>query len=401
MGAGYHPDGGDCYHHGAPGEFHVGQGLSQRVWDKEGKIGWAAQTKAGKRIFPYNHKSYERAKARGVNFRDYTGQFKDQSGHKVYVPKKQPTHVFTPKEYNDYLRFRHQTSGKSGRNQKAHNQKGRQGQQQNKTKKNSKNHKLNNYHFIDLLNKLKENVVKVKKEAFPSISKLGEMGLSDVATEYAALLTTFGTSAAQASGDFKGRSDSQTWPKLLLQVMDFDQIQNEKSDSAKYKSFFHIISNAKRGIAQAIHAVGRHKDAVKKESDLTQAIAKANNISGVSTLDEVNDRLIHMKQIALHSAEQIFEILPNYIVNYVEPTTTYLNLFTDLVKEKEIVDEKTKILLVNHEFKLLKEVLKRAKRIKKQESAPAESRVPGSATGSAKSKLTTEGLVGMSGDHVY
>jgi len=398
MGAGYHPDGGDYYHHGEPGDFHVGQGLSQRVVDDRGKSHWVTKNRAGKKVvLPFNEARYNKAKAKGRDFRVYTGKFNEKPGHNFYVPREATSQMYT---YAKRPRYNDATKKGHPQNQDGQRRHNSQKQNQKKTKK-SKNHKLNDNHFIDLLNVLKENVVKVKKEAFPSISKLGEMGLVQVTTEYAGLLKTFGSSAAQASGDFKGRSDSQTWPKLLLQVMDFDKVPNEESDSAKYKSFFHIISNAKRGIAQAIHAVGRHKVAVKKENDLTQAIAKANNLSGVSTLDEVNDRLIHMKQIALHSAEQIFEILPNYIVNYVESTTTYLNLFTDLVKEKEIVDEKTKTLLVNHEFKLLKEVLKRAKRIKKEESAPAESRVSGSATGSAKSKLTTEGLVGMSGDHVY
>jgi hypothetical protein len=404
MGAGYHPDGGDCYHHGAPGEFHVGQGLSQRVWDEKGNIGWAAQTKAGKRIFPFNPKSYERAKARGVNFRNYTGQFKDQGGHKVYVPKKQPTHVLSPKEYNNYLSFRHQTSGKSGRNQKAHNQTGRQGRQQNQKKK-RKNDKVDSA-LIDMLQALKAKVDEFKGKPFPAIRSFTEPSPSEIEAGIEAFKQSFDNS----QNDFVGRNPDKKWPNDLVEWKFPSAVADINANSS---NFYKHVSKLKRGIAQLLVSTKRYKASKENVNHLAQAIAKENGMGGDNlNLEIVVSALAHKnKDLKLHSPEHIFAVLPKVLVanNYGLLGTTTQDLLADIVKDPRLVDERTYGLLIANNFKLLNKVLKSTKRRHKDEMNPpdgvpaAPPRASASSAGSARGKLVTEfnGLVGMSGDHVY
>lgn len=413
MGAGYHPDGGDYYHHGEPGDFHVGQGLSQKVYDAGGKPHWAVKTKKGvQKIVPFNPKRYQIARSRGVNFPNYSGRFKDETGKNVYIHQNIPKQLMNAREHAEYVLDRRPDSHYRQPGQKREhprNQKGRQrGQQQNQKKKKSKNGKVDS-HLIRVLEKIKLEVDKSKKDAkqFPDLAALKDPSFDDFKTAF----TAFRKSFDDFLHDFVGRNPAKTWPKDL-QNWNFPNPGDDVE--AAYREFNQHVSRLKRGIAQLINSTKNYKNSIRESSILAQAIARENGMSGDNlNLETVVSALAHKdKDLKLHSPEHIFAVLPKVLVthNYGRLGTTTQDLLADIVKEPRLVDERTYGLLIANNFKLLTKVLKSTKRRHKDEMNPpdggsaAPPRASASSAGSAgRGKLVTEfpGLVGMSGDHVY
>jgi hypothetical protein len=378
MGAGYHPDGGDCYHHGAPGEFHVGQGLSQRVQGRNGNAVWVTNTKKGRKAFPYVKERHEKGKAKNINFPNHSGRFKDKDGHFIYVSKKNPERYYTHAEHQEHVKSR-----KGG-------QKGRHGQHQQTQKKNKGKKNRVDSLAITLLDKIKEPVSKERKDAheFPSIEK-GE------GTPYALFqreFLQFATSFKNKTGDFEGRSETQTWPKDLLETNNF--VLGSGSSDEKYKHFFHVVSGMKRGIAHVTLVNSRYKAKLNEERVIISAIYKANNMeysAGGTNLSLLIKNLMSKKPIKLHSDAQIKLLVPSILLtqSFDFKDDSIATVLEEIIRE-DIFDTATHEHLRKDKYKLMRSVRKMTLALSKP------------TTKAMRTEVSTEGLVGMSSnDRVY
>jgi predicted DNA binding CopG/RHH family protein len=388
MGAGYHPDGGDCYHHGAPGEFHVGQGLSQQVFDSHRNKLWAGK---GGKLYNYVPKRHSDGVKRGLNFRTYTGKFKDAKGHDVFVHKNYPHQIMSASEHANYVKGLNPMNG--GHNQRSQNQKGRSGKQQQqnqKLKKNKKKKDRVDSLAITLLDKIKEPVSKERKDAheFPSIER-GE------GTPYALFqkeFLQFATSFKNKTGNFEGRSETQTWPKDLVETNNF--VLGSGSSDEKYKHFFHIVSGMKRGIAHVTLVNSRYKAKLNEERVIISAIYKANNMeysAGGTNLSLLIKNLMSKKPIKLHSDAQIKLLVPSILLtqSFDFKDDSIATVLEEIIRE-DIFDTATHEHLRKDKYKLMRSVRKMTLALSKP------------TTKAMRTEVSTEGLVGMSSnDRVY
>jgi hypothetical protein len=406
MGAGYHPpDGGDYYHHGAPGEFHVGPGLSQKVHGSGHTVGWAVRTKKGENIiYPYDEKRHKAGIKKNIKFRNYTGRFKDTNGNYIYVSKQNPAQYYTHAEHQEYVK-----SKKGG-------QKGRQGQQQpnqqrnkkNKQKK-RKNEKIESV-LIDMIQLFKAHVneSKSKSAQFPDIKTFDKPSIVDVGSAMSAFKQSFDTS----KNDFLGRNPAKKWPEDLAEWEFPDRTGDINAD---YKNFYQHASKLTRGVAQLLISNNRYKASKGNANNLAHSIAKANDLVGENlNMETVVAMLAHKPMnLKLHNPQHIFAVLPKVAssLNYGASGTKPREFLAQLEKKPQVVDDVTYGLLIADELKLLKRILKRVKNIYKKtseeedEGSNNEHDTPPktSASSAARGKLGTEypGLVGMSSAHVY
>ena len=387
MGAGYHPDGGDCYHYGEPGEFHVGAGLSQKVHGPGRTVGWAVKTKKGEKIiYPYNQRRHEAGKRKNIKFRNYTGTFKDTNGNTFIVPKFQPEIMETPKEYAKRFRNPAPDFGPQHPNR-------RSGKKQQKTQKKKRrtNEKVDSY-LIRVLEKIKSEVDKSKKDAktFPNLGNLTDPSIQDFKTAFSAFKESFTNSL----NDFAGRNPGKTWP-TDLENWNFPAPLDDVE--AAYREFYRHVSRLKRGIAQLIISNRNYKSAKHESNILAKAIAKANGIDEEITMEQLKSIFSEKYEIALHSEKHIFAMLPTRLDGIVTQEYTFETLAAKLT-EKKIVDIKTMGILSNNNYKILKQVLKRAKKHEKKVSQP---RAPTAQPNESQFRIGSHGLVGMSSAHVY
>lgn len=387
MGAGYHtPDGGDCYHYGEPGEFHVGAGLSQMVSGINRQPMWVTKTKKGRKAFPYNEKRHAKSVNKGMVFPDHSGRFRDKDGNYIYVSKKNPTRYYTHTEHQDHVKSR---KGGPNRDQ---NQKGRQGQKhQNQKKKKSRNERVDDF-LIRALNNFKSHVDKSKSEAkrFPDLSGLKEPSTDDFKTSFDAFKFRFDNSKAE----FEGRNPKKTWPKDLD---DWKFPSPGDDPEVAYREFSQTVSRLKSGIVDVIISTRHYKKSVHESNILAKAIAKANGIDDEITMEELKSMFGKKYEIALHSEQYIFAMLPSRLDGIVTQEYTFETLAAKLT-EKKIVDIKTMGILSNNNYKILKQVLKRAKRHDKKVSQPP---APTTQSNESQFRIGSHGLVGMSSAHVY
>ena len=374
MGAGYHPGTPYC---GAQEEYHVGPGLSQKVYDERHQAFWATKTKKGNQLLPYDQVKHAIGKARKTKFKNYTGEFRDAKGNVLFIPKEMPKHLLSHKEHGDYQRYIKglppHPAGQQPQGQK------------NSKKKTKKQNKLTNNHFIKLLDALKAGVSKGNQDNFPAQDELGNSGMTAALVEYTKLMTDYKNSRGEF---FTGRNVKQVWPKDLEEFENFKSIYLEDSGSGKYIKFNHLISNAKRGIAHIILSTNRYKAAKKQEGDLAESIAKANGLTGSKDLDDVRRQLENKTKLALHSPAHIFAVLPGQLASRVKLGDTVLD-GVGFVTNGNVVDDKTLALLLKDDLKILKDVMKRVKRTLRSKDV-----VP-TAPQRSRAQFPTEGLVGM------
>jgi hypothetical protein len=231
---------------------------------------------------------------------------------------------------------------------------------------------------------------KSKGSPFPNLSSFQNPSLAEFETAFGAFKVSFDNS----ENDFVGRNMVKTWPKDLVGWKFPEAVEDL---NANYKQFYQHASKLIRGVAQLLTSTRNYKKLVHESNILAKTIAKANGIDEEITMEQLKSIFSEKYEIALHSEKHIFAMLPSRLDGIVTQEYTFETLAAKLT-EKKIVDIKTMGILSNNNFKILKQVLKRAKKHEKKVSQP---RAPTAQSNESQFRIGSHGLVGMSSAHVY